>query len=507
MSEPASPALQNDYLSALRQTVIRRPGLWIVPLLAGALIGVLMGLFGPKQWGATQTFVVREELIGRIVGPGRFDSLDAMKTAQETISELARRPAVIIRALQTVGPENGAVPKNWPDEDTVLGVQGAISFFAPGGAEFGKTEELTMQVKSQSRERARQLVAALYEEVQQELRSVRQQRAASMMTEMQQAVDLARVRYDETLQKLGEMEAAVGVDLADLRSLNEPIGGSGDLRKMYVQIENEERQIRTRQKVNEELDRHLRAIQADPAKLVVTPRELLESQPVLARLKEKLVDARISLATLAGNFSDRHPRVQAAEKTVRDIEAQIFLELESAIAGLDSQRTISEEEIRSLREKNTSIDNRLSELAAMRVTYSRLVDEMNQRKQALAQAEQAIDQTEAMHRAAETVDFISKIDEAQAATDPLGPGKRTLALGGLMTGFMIGLGLVMLMTPVPPPPPLVHPELEKTFVSTEPRPSNPSAGSSVATVTGYGATFIIPDIGASPVPGTMTHRS
>ena len=61
---------------------------------------------------------------------------------------------------------------------------------------------------------------------------------------------------------------------------------------MYVQIENEIRAIRTRLGTYEELERHLRAIQSDPSNLVVTPRELLESQPVLARLKDKLVDAQ-----------------------------------------------------------------------------------------------------------------------------------------------------------------------------------------------------------------------
>ena len=180
---------------------------------------MLAAVFGPSQWGATQTFVVREELIGRIVGPGRFDSLDAMKTAQETISEVARRPAVIERALLKIGPENGSVSENWPDEETLAGVGGSISFFAPGGAEFGKTELLTVQVKATTRERARLFVEALFDEVQQELRVVRQQRATSMMDEMQTSGRSARERYEESMARLTKVESSVGADLSDLRSL------------------------------------------------------------------------------------------------------------------------------------------------------------------------------------------------------------------------------------------------------------------------------------------------
>ncbi len=504
MSEPARPKHETEYLAALRSTALRRPGLWIVPIGAAVLIALLSAVFGPKQWGATQTFVVREELIGRIVGPGRFDSLDAMKTAQETISEVARRPAVITRALITIGPESNATADQWPDEETVSGAIGAIAFFAPGGAEFGKTELLTMQVKSTTRERARLFVEALFDEVQQELRSVRQQRATSMMQEMQQAADLAREHYETSMTNLAKIESDIGADLADLRSLNEPIAGSGDLRKMYVQIENEIRAIRTRQKTNEELDRHLRAIQADPSNLVVTPRELLESQPILARLKDKLVDARIIKATLAGNYSELHPRVQAAERTIGDIEQQIFLELESAVAGLDSQRTISEQEIRAMSDKGESLNVRLSELARMRVGYGKLVDELNERKEGLALAQQEVNQAEAIFRAAGTVDFITKIDEPQAGLHPLGPGKKTLVLGGSLTGLFIALGLVMMATPMSPVPRVIGPATQSSSISTEPKPLNPSAGFSVTTVGLPQTTFIIPDIGYSPISPSTT---
>ena len=207
---------------------------------------------------------------------------------------------------------------------------------------------------------------------------------------------------------------------------------------------------------------------------------------------------------MAGNYSDIHPKVQAADKTVSDIEQQIFLELESAIAGLDSQRTISEQEVFAMTTKGQSINTRLAELGKMRVGYGKLVDELNQRKEGLALAQQEVNQAEAIFRAAESVDFISKIDEAQAGLHPLGPGKKTLVLGGALTGLFIALGLVMMATPISPFPPVNGPATQTTFTSTEPKPLNPSAGVSVTTVGLPQATFVIPDIGYSPISSTTT---
>ncbi len=437
-----------EYLSALWSTLLRKPAIVLLPLAAGGLIGLLIGVFGPRQWGASQTFVVREELIGRIVGPGRFESLDRMKTAQETISELARRPGVVRKALQAIGPDSIFSGKDWPDEETVEGVGQSISFYAAGGGDFGKTEVLTMQVKASSRERGRQFVAALFDELQQEVRQFREERARSMVEETRQAQEIASQRYDGAMQRLSEMEKEVGPDLSDLRSLSEPMGGSGELRKQSALIENEIRGISARLAVNEELDRHLQGIRGDSSRLLVTPRELLDSQPVLARLKERLVDARFVLATASGNYTAKHPRVQAATKTVADVEAQIFLELEAAIAGLASQRTILEKEMAGLNGKIGEIDARLGSLAAKRASYSQLVDETGQAKEALGLANQEMIQAEGIFRAASTVNLVTPVDEPLVTTQPLGPGRKALLMGGLLAGAFVGVGLLMIATPV-----------------------------------------------------------
>ena len=90
-----SPNQLTSYPLALLNTARKNPALWMLPLFSALLIAVLSSYLGPKKWEATQSFVVREELIGRIVSPGRFDSLESMTTAQQVIQETARRPMVL----------------------------------------------------------------------------------------------------------------------------------------------------------------------------------------------------------------------------------------------------------------------------------------------------------------------------------------------------------------------------------------------------------------------------
>ena len=92
-------------------------------------------LIRAETWSARQSLIVRDDLLGQSYKPGRFDSLDSMKTAQETILEISRRPQVIRNALEKLGPESngflGMGKSNWPSEEVIEVVQGAISFSAP----------------------------------------------------------------------------------------------------------------------------------------------------------------------------------------------------------------------------------------------------------------------------------------------------------------------------------------------------------------------------------------
>jgi uncharacterized protein involved in exopolysaccharide biosynthesis len=504
--------LQTDYLGSLLGTARRRPGLWLVPLALAVLVAIVMAFAGPGKWDATQSFVVREELIGRIVGPGRFDSLDSMKTAQELIQEVARRPGVLERVLRAAGQEQ-------PSREDVESLRKAISFEAPGGAEVGKTEILTMRIESSSAERATRLVDILFEETRREIRALRQREANSMLLEVGQSVDLAQERLTETTTAMREIESQVGDDLSELRGLTETWSGSSNLRQQITEIKAEIRQARQAEQEATLLIRHLQQAVNDPLELLATPRELLESQPALSELKRQLIDAQVNRSNVGGVYSASHPRYEATANSVEDIKRQVHEELAVALKGLESQQQLARQQAETLREQSQEISQRITVLASMRVDYARLVNELNLRNDELAVAHKEYAQAEAILRAAEKVDFMSRLDEAQPGLRPLGPSTKTLLLGAAVAGLLIGLGLLMMVTPSPtwlPPGPLpaAQPLMSPATAPPPAAEEQPSpdaddqpvelGGITIAQAEGGIPGFVIPDIGHGPFPNQPT---
>ena len=490
-TNPQPPRPQTDYLRALISTIKNRPGLIVVPVFSALLIAVLMALLGPKTWDATQSFVVREQLIGRIVGPGRFDSLDAMKTAQEVIQETARRPVVLRRVLADIGKVNASA-------DDIESLRDAVSFHAPGGAELGKTEILTMRIKSSSADRATELVNSLFEETRREIRTIRQRKAESMMDEIGQAIVLAQERLGRTSERIRVMERRAGGDLSELRSLTEPSSGASELRRSMGSIQTELRQARLERQQAEQLIQYLEEVSGDPEQLLATPRELLEAQPALSELKNKLIEAQVVRSNTGGIYSPRHPQFQARANSVVDIEQQINRELGTALTGLRSQHELAKQRVSMLVNRTKDIENRVSDLAAMRVDYAQLVTELGLRNEELKEAHKEQAQVEAILRGSDKVDYMSRLDEAQAGIRPLGPSGKTLVMGALVAGLFIGMGLVMMVTPSPN---LFPPSGGNGSYVSPGSPDTPAMGG-VTTIQPAGIPgFVIPDVGPAPFPG------
>ena len=132
----------------------------IVPTVVCTVLALGYAVLKSNTWTARQSLVIRDDLVGKSFKPGRFESLESLKSAQETILEIARKPQVIRKALKNLGPNPMTLTsrKNWPSEKVIEDVQGTISIGAPNGAEFGKTEVILLSTKASSRERSRQLI-------------------------------------------------------------------------------------------------------------------------------------------------------------------------------------------------------------------------------------------------------------------------------------------------------------------------------------------------------------
>ncbi len=433
--------------------------LLILPTIAFFALSAAYATLGPKKWRATQVFHLRDEMIGRQNRPGHFASLDDMKTAQETVLEIARNPNVVRRCLQTL---SGLSPSDRDVEDG----QDAIQISASNGAELGKTELIRLSVVDQPPDRAKAFCQQLASEMETELRTVRFNRACSGVAELDRAVDSAKHSLAEIAAQIEDYELKLGPDLVDLRNLIEPTSGDNLLNRNLNQIATELRaaetsldSVKTQRKLLQDSLHEVNAI-------VAMPSDLVSSQPALQRLKDGLVDAQLKLATLRGEYSDNHPKIESALESLTGIEQAMKGELELAIRSLSDQILIYEANVAHISAEQAETTARLQKLTEQRVIYDQLNEEYKRRDTVLRDAQAAVSQADSIKVAAQTVDLLTRVNDVQVASRPEGLSKRTLVGSTTLLGFFIGLGLILLFTESTPRP--------LTQVLTAPVPPAPS---------------------------------
>ncbi len=371
-------------LREFTKSLRRHHRLVLVPVLVCSALAIAAVFARSATWTASQALLVRDEAAGQQTRPGRFDDSESMKTAQETIQEVAHNHEVVAAALRDVGPPaNYRRLEIWPTRDDVDQMIDAISVNAPRGAEFGRTEVIYLSVKSNQRERAVALTAAVCDQLESRLQQVRDMRATSMFDELARSLDLAQADLEQATSRLELMEREIGSDLGELRALNDSSAGDSSLLTAMNQIKNELRQAQADWDGNEQLKRHLISAQEDPDRLLAAPAKLLASQPGLRRLREGLVDSQLKTAELAGTMSQHHPRVLAAQEAEREVREDLHAELAAALRGVQADLDLGTKRIQSLTEQAQSIEVRLSQLAGLRARYQNLVEDVQQRARSL----------------------------------------------------------------------------------------------------------------------------
>ncbi len=216
----------------LLSTLRRHSRLWVIPAVAITLAAAAYGLVRPERWKASQALVVRDETGGSTTNrAGRFDTIEALKTAQETIVQMSHNPGVVAAALTAAGPEDdGQTSEDWPTDADVEGLQGAITVSPPKGSEFGRNEVLFLSVTAPTKERAVALATAVCDQLERQMQSFRQAKAQSLITELERSVSLSQFDLEATTEKLQATESKVGGDIDELRALVETTAGTSNLR-------------------------------------------------------------------------------------------------------------------------------------------------------------------------------------------------------------------------------------------------------------------------------------
>ncbi len=424
--------------------------LLIAPALIGGFIAAAGTLILKRDYSADQGLIIRSDAAGyseqRL---GKFTDLSEMKTVQETLLELARSKSVVTAVLQEVGinPAGKA-----PSADQLDEFREKLRFTPPGGAEFGKTEVFYLGMLDPDPMMAIAKVEALTNQLDKRLQALRNRRAESMVAEVERSVAVAEAQLESYTSELSKFENSIGSDLIELRHLVSPNGGQSELGQRIASLERELRVVETEQLRNEALLKELKSAQKSPENLLATPDSLLASQPGLARLKNGLVDAQLSVARLSGNRTPDHPMVLGARKTQERVHQELSRELPVAVAGVELEIKVSEQQAIALEKKIESQRLRSAELASRRSEYSRLTSNVEGQTRVVEGAQQQLSDAESHRAGAASASLLAKIDEAEVSNHPLGPSRSSVTAAGGLAGLILGGSLVLVFGKPPRQP-------------------------------------------------------
>ncbi|MGD9636105.1 MAG: Wzz/FepE/Etk N-terminal domain-containing protein [Pirellulales bacterium] len=437
----------------LVQTLQRYWKWWVVPAVACAAVAAAYSLVAPRNWRATQTLTLRPEASSvseqRL---GKFADLSEMKVEQATILELAKSQSVVEATLKSVGPQPSwfGKAKNWPTAQDIEDFRKQIDMRPPGGAEFGQTEVFYLSVVDTNRDRATALLSSLVDQLELRMQSLRDDRAQSMVLELENTVAMAEKDLDGRTAKLSKFESAIGADLIELRNLNATSGSQSAVSQEMQAIAGEQRSNDSVRRENEQLLTLLKAVEHDPAQLIATPSSLLKSQPAISRLKNALIDAQIRTSNLLGTYADEHPFVVGARESETLIKKQLRDEIATAIKGLEVDLNLSGDRAAALEAKSVAGSERIARLAGSRAEYANLVAAVENHTKLVEAARKNLADARADRASAHAASVIGRIDGVEAGVRPVGPGRTTITAAGGVAGLILGLGAVFLFAaPVP----------------------------------------------------------
>lgn len=451
----------------------------IVPVIVCTALAIGYCLVTAKEWSATQTVFVRDDISGNFIKPGRFDSLDAMKTVQETIQDTAKSNLVLLQVLEEVGPESGSPSSSWPSLESVDDLRDNLSMSAPNGAEFGQTEVIHVTVKAKSVDRAKKLARRISEVVQEKFNELRRINAKSIEDELSHSVANANKNVEEISSKISKIEQSVGTDLGELRNLTNPIGGSTGLSTTFKELKTELRGAdRIYQTLMVQRNQLLEA-QKDPRSLITTSSELLVAQPSLKKLKDGLIDAQLAKAKILGQFDDFHPKAKNAIEAEAVVRKQIRGEIATTLQGLGNQVDTAKARVDKLNENIEAIRTRMNHLASVRVDYENLSIQLKQANAVRTKNKTQYDEAVNGRAATEGSTIVNLVSEPEAGSRPVGLAKKYVLLAGILGGFGIGIGLVIFISA-----PDVVPHQANQHVPTQtiirevqvPQPTQPEPG-------------------------------
>ena len=421
---------------------------WLLPVLGATGAAAAWTFWHKPTWKASQGLILRDVTSLQDADLGRFPDGEARKIAQEMVLELARRPEVARAALRDVGvPAAPGKRSSEPTRQQVEELVDSVTVTAPKGAEFGRTDLIYLSVTARSPQRARALAEALTAAVDRELRKLRRQQAASLVAELTQVESVARAELQSATEQLVEIEKQAGPDLGELRVLTASGSGEGVVRQLLVNLDDDRRAAQIKLERQRNLLKFLQDAQEQPEVILSAPSALFELQPSLGGLKQGLTQAQLRYAELRGQYTPAHPKLRAAEATVREVRERLKQALQSAATALAQDVHINESQLELLEQRRQMLLERSERIARLRAPYAARIENVRQATLVLQEVRKSLAEAKGRLQAADDTSLITRVGDPTTPTRPNGPKAAVVLLAAIAGGLLVGAGNLFLFVP------------------------------------------------------------
>ncbi|MEQ1905693.1 MAG: hypothetical protein ABL888_16005, partial [Pirellulaceae bacterium] len=407
-----------------------------------SVLSLLYALQAKKKWLASQTMVLRDDLLGESFKPGRFPSQETLKNAQETLLHIAKKSEVIREALRLTHPEQAA-EKDWPSDDVVDGTRDLISLVAPNGSEFGKTDVVILNVKQNSPESAKKFAQTMAEQIEHHIRIFRSDLLRSMEQELNLQYEQAKVEFEQVAEPVRKLVESTGTDLESLKAFNDTGSGGNEMQRVLENLKSEKRSALTQAQLAEKQLELLAEAKSEPEVAFARNNELMQTQPSLKRLADGLNDAKLTYNTLAGAFLSEHPRLKAAEQAVANTKQQIASEISLIESALQTQLELARDQIAFFANEEEKYESRMLSVNEKRIDFQQLTNDLTQRLEAMGKQQTMLSEIQSLANTADRVSLVAIVGEPELATNPIGLSKSWIVLMGTIGGFFLGLGIAV----------------------------------------------------------------
>jgi uncharacterized protein involved in exopolysaccharide biosynthesis len=418
-------------------------------LVVFGLGGIVFALMTPKVYQASQLFLIRDETAG-----GRFQSLEWLKSAQETVQEVAKHSDVLRSTLQEVGPEDVSwlgSSRDFPSLDDIESLRDSVWVSAPGGNEVGKTEMIRLNVKAPTRARALRLLQQISNGMSRQMRLIRAEKAANIEAGRLAAVESAQRQSTEITNQVIAMERSLGENVIELRAMLDDRSSSESalLKPLLISLDAElQKETNNQSKLQQDVQFFQNGLE-NVSNLLGFPNNLLDEYQTLRELKTSFVAAQIQMTDVKSRYEPWHGRYAQAEQRLATLETQIRNELTVSIEIAKSRLTFVAGQVQSLKTQREESVAQLTRLADLRAPYQILLATQTAATNNLKLAQDEWAQAHAARLSAAETDLLTPMEEPIAGTRNIGASRSMIVLGSGVCGIFVGLGLVMLLSAQP----------------------------------------------------------